>query len=66
MEISSTEDHPEPGETCVTRQETQSCLPQTVLHIGCVREEDGVAKTGEVLDVLRPLQAATAGVGLTN
>ena len=65
MEISSTEDHPEPGETCVTRQETQSCLPQTVLHIGYVREE-GVAKTGEVLDVLWPLQAATASVGLTH
>ena len=68
MEISSTEDHPIPGQTGVARQETQSCLPQPVLHLGCLREELRVSRTGEVLDVLRPLPAITAGGGggLTN
>ena len=68
MEITSTEDHPIPGETGVAGQETQPCLHQPVLHLGCVREELGVARAGEVHDVLRPLPPLTvgAGLGLTN
>ena len=68
MEISSREHHPIPGQAGVAGQETESCLPQSVLHLGCIREEPRVARTGEVLDVLRLLPAITAGVcvGLTN
>ena len=64
MEISSSEDHPIPGQTGVAGQETQSCLPQPVLHLGCIREELRVARAGEVLDVLRLLPAIAAGVGV--
>ena len=66
MEISSTEDHPVPGETGVARQEAQSGLLQSVLHLSWVREEVGVALTGEVADVLRPRPVITAPVWLAN
>ena len=58
-EVSSSEDHPVPGQTGVAGQETQPGLHQPLLHLGLVGEELRVAGTGEVLDVVRLLPALT-------